>query len=74
MAVAVPEPWLRLGRARAFAVGHASRLGLPSERLDDVALAVGLLATNSNRLAHRAGRDRDPAALPLALVITERAR
>jgi len=26
-----------------------------------------------DRLAHRAGRDRDPAALPLALVITDRA-
>ena len=38
-----------LGQARAFAVGHASRLALPSERLEDVARAVGELATNSIR-------------------------
>lgn len=49
VAVAVPEPRLRLGQARAFAVGHASRLALPSERLEDVARAVGELATNSIR-------------------------
>ena len=38
-----------LAWARAFAVGHTSRLGLPSERLEYVALAVGELATNSIR-------------------------
>lgn len=38
-----------LAWARAFAVGHTSRLGLPSERLEDLALAVGELATNSIR-------------------------
>jgi anti-sigma regulatory factor (Ser/Thr protein kinase) len=38
-----------LAWARALAVGHTSRLGLPSERLEDVALAVGELATNSIR-------------------------
>ena len=79
-----------LAWARALAVGHTSRLGLPSERLEDLALAVGELATNSirhggygllvvNDLAdlvhtHRAGRDGDPAALPRALVITDRVR
>ena len=35
-----------LAWARAFAVGHTSRLGLPSERLEYVALAVGLLIVN----------------------------
>jgi anti-sigma regulatory factor (Ser/Thr protein kinase) len=38
-----------LARARALAVRHTSRLGLPSKRLEDVALAVGELATNSIR-------------------------
>jgi anti-sigma regulatory factor (Ser/Thr protein kinase) len=38
-----------LAWARAFAVGHTSRLGLPSEGLEDVALAVGELTTNSIR-------------------------
>jgi hypothetical protein len=38
-----------LAWARAFAVGHTSRLRLPSERLEDVALAVGEIATNSIR-------------------------
>jgi hypothetical protein len=38
-----------LAWARAFAVRHTSRLGLPSERLEDVALAVGELATNNIR-------------------------
>jgi anti-sigma regulatory factor (Ser/Thr protein kinase) len=44
-----------LARARAFAIAHASRLGLPSERLEDVALAVGELATNSIRYGGGSG-------------------
>jgi anti-sigma regulatory factor (Ser/Thr protein kinase) len=35
--------------AMTHPVRHTSRLGLPSERLEDVALAVGELATNSIR-------------------------
>jgi anti-sigma regulatory factor (Ser/Thr protein kinase) len=78
-----------LAWARAFAVGHTSRLRLPSERLEDVALAVGEIATNSIRHGGGSGvlriwaddghvvcevRDGDPAALPRAPVITDRVR
>lgn len=43
-----------LAWARALAVGHTSRLGLPSERLEDVALAVGELATTASGTADTA--------------------
>ncbi|HEU0212860.1 MAG TPA: sensor histidine kinase [Jiangellaceae bacterium] len=44
-----------LGQVRAFAVEHASRIGMAGERLDDVALAVGELAANSIRYGGGSG-------------------